>query len=138
MQIKIHAYIGEEDLKRAGSDIGLNEDALAEFMGFSGVTLFVALDRDTGKVKGIQLDDTYPLINPIDNEMLKSIMEFRQMWKDLNTARTKVEILVKEVDDEMRTKEKAGIQWNRSKCAAWEAMTDAANVSGKLRARHGV
>jgi len=138
MQIKLYATIDKEQIYEAIKDFKMEHDPERMMMHFNEVGLFVAFDTSSGEIKGIQLDDTYPLINPIDHEMLKSIMEFRQMWKDLNTARTKVEILVKEVDDEMRTKEKAGIPWNRGKCAAWEAMTDAANVSGKLRAKHGV
>jgi len=138
MQIKITATIKHLHILAQVQDYKLSKKAVEKIVMLSRVELFVAFDTKTGEIQGIQLDDTYPLINPIDNEMLKSIMEFRQMHKDLNTARTKVEILVKEVDDEMRAKEKKGIQWNRSKCAAWEAMTDAANVSGKLRAKHGV
>jgi len=138
MQIKLTAKICPTHLYHKIKDFNLEEDTETGILNLIEVGIFASFDIKTGEIKGIQLDDKYPLINPIDNEMLKSIMEFRQMWKDLNTARTKVEILVKEVDDEMRAKEKAGVQWNRGKCAAWEAMTDAANVSGKLRARHGV
>jgi len=138
MQIKLYAHISKEYILEQVKDLQLEPEAEKMIMHFNEVGLFVAFDYKTGEISGIQLDDTYPLINPIDSEMLKSIMEFRQMHKDLSVARKKSEELLTSIDEEMKLKERKGITWRRDQCADWLVMQDAMNVLGKLRAKHGV
>lgn len=70
--------------------------------------------------------------------MLREMAQVMKIFKDLNDARAKSEILINEIDDEMTLKTKQGILWRRDQCAAWLAMEDAMGELGKLREEHSV